>query len=275
MEHPNTITYTDEPATMGMVFKDFVDGLKLWRIWWALAVQEFKATYHRSVIGILWVTLSFAGFVFVKLLVFPSLIATEDPNFYNLYLTVGFYMWYYYMPVITTASSTFLASKGWILSVNLPLSVYIYKNITRELLNFGLTTLVIIAAFWYLKFMPPLSILWAIPGFIFILFNAFWFKLLFGVFGARVTDIGHFISALMLPLMFLTPIFWTPDQMPNLMKVLWWNPLYHAIELVRQPLIGRGLPVESWIYMFVLCFFGTIAALFAFKRFRKRLIFWL
>lgn len=262
------------PQRLKLALLDLWNGLKLWRIWLGLSWQEFRSTYRRSIFGIVWVTLSFAAFVFVKLIIFSGLLETADAKKYNAYLVVGLYLWFYLVSVINAAPQTFTAAQGWIKSEPLPLSLYVYKNVMKELYNLGLTFIVVIAAFIYLKYPVDSSILLALPALVFYVLNAIWLKILLGTIGARYRDIIHLVSAVTLPLMFLTPIFWMPEQLPDLMKYLWWNPLFHFMEIARAPVIDGVFPLTSWY--FCLCVFavGLIASLFCFTRFRQRIIFW-
>lgn len=247
----------------------------MWRIWTALSWQEFKSTYRRSIFGILWVMGAFAGFVFVKLIVFSSLITSDDMKAYNSFLTIGIYLWMYFVLVVNTASTTFISSSGWLRSEALPFSLYVYKSVMRELYNFGLTSIVVVAAILYIGFKPSPQSLYAIPAVIFYVINAVWIKFFFGIIGARFRDIGHFVNAVTLPMMFLTPIFWMPEQMPNLMKYLWWNPFYHYLEVFRAPIVSGVFPLQSWIYVLVLFLFGWMATIFTYARFSQRVVFWL
>ena len=120
------------------IFLDIFQGLKLWRIWTALSWQEFRSTYRRSLFGIMWVMVSFACFVFIKLVIFSELVPSSDPKFYNAYLTIGFYLWFYLLVVVNSSPLTFVRASGWIRSEPLPFSLYVFKNIMRELYNFCL-----------------------------------------------------------------------------------------------------------------------------------------
>ena len=145
----------------------------------------------------------------------------------------------------------------------------------REYYNLFLTAIVAISAVALLGLRStPTGALYALLGLVFLFINAFSLKLIFGIVAARVKDISHLVRAIMLPMMFLTPIFWLPEQMGELMKVLWWNPFYHYIEIFRGPLLTGEVPVESWIFVSVLWAAVSIVGFFLFARFRQRIVFW-
>lgn len=258
----------------GRAVADIFQGLAMWRIWITLSWQEFVSTYRRSLLGILWIIFSFAGFVAVKLIVFSSLLDTDDSKYYNAHLIVGYFIWLFISQSINAAPDTFVSAQGWIRSEPLPYSLYIYKAINREIYNFALTSVVVIAALVYIGRPVSLNALYSIPAILFLMLNAFSIKLLMGVISARFRDFSHLVKAVMVSMLFLTPVFWMPSQMPGLVKYLWWNPLYHYLAIFREPILDGTLPVTSWIFVGVVYGIITLLALVLFARFRQRIIFW-
>ena len=253
---------------------DIRAGLSEFQIWTALSWQEFSSTYHRSLIGVAWVTFTFAAFVFVKLTVFSTLLETGDARYYDAYLVVGFFAWMYISQAVNGAPDTFTSAQGWIRSEPLPLSLYVFKSVTREIYNLVLTFIVVVIALVYLRFGVDHTVWYCVPAIVFWFLNAFSIKLLLGVVSARVRDISHLVKAIMTPMLFLTPIFWMPSQMPGLMRYLWWNPFYHYIELFRSPIVDGAFPTQSWLYAIALFTLVTLTAFFCFARFRQRIVFW-
>ncbi|MEL6826345.1 MAG: ABC transporter permease [Pseudomonadota bacterium] len=254
--------------------KDIIDGALAWRVWISLSWQEFSSMYRRSLIGVSWVMLSFAAFVFVKITIFSSLLAVDDATYYDAYLVVGFYLWVYLSQSIIASPDVFFSASGWIKSEPLALSTYVYKSAMREIYNLLFITMVVFAALFYLGRDYSVTALWSIPALLFLFVNTFFFKLLVGIVGARFRDLAHLIRAVMLPMLFMTPIFWLPSQMPSLMKYLWWNPLFHALEIFRAPLLDNRIPYESWAFMAVQFCIVSLVAFLLFSRFRQRIVFW-
>jgi ABC-type polysaccharide/polyol phosphate export permease len=255
---------------------DFRLGLARWRIWSALSWHEFNSIYHRTSLGVTWVIVSFAAFVFIKLAIFSSLLSSEVPGYYDSYLVLGFYAWFYMQTSVTAAPETFSSSAMWIKSEPLPFSLYVFKFVLRELYSLLFTASVVVAGIWYIGFPVTLSSismsLLAIPVFV---LTACAVKFFLGILSARFRDVSHLVRAIMLPMMFLTPIFWLPSQMSSLMDVLWWNPFFHYLEIFRAPLLDRTVPVESWIFVGVTLALISVSGFLLFARFRRRIVYWL
>ncbi|MCH9751839.1 MAG: ABC transporter permease [Alphaproteobacteria bacterium] len=256
-------------------FQDIWDGCQKWRIWTALSWQEFKSTYRRSVFGILWVTLSFAAFVFIKLIIFSSLLTVGVPGYYDTFLLLGFFTWFYLSQSVSGSPETFISAQGWVRSESLPLSIYVFKAVLREVYGLLLTAVVVVLGVIYIGYSVSVSgvavSLLAIP---FYMLTAFSVKMFLGIISARYRDLSHLVKAVMMPMMFLTPIFWMPSQMAGLMKYLWWNPFYHYIELFRAPILDNRFPVESWLFAVTFYLLLSMTGILLFSRFRHRIVFW-
>lgn len=263
-------------STIPQALNDIVRAIGLWRIWLALSWQEFSRTYRRSLLGIAWVMLGFAFFVLVKILIFSSLLSAEDSAYYDTYLLLGFFIWMFLQRSVTASPNTFTSAKGWICSEPLPLTLYIWKNVMREFYQLALTAVVVVVVVLILRSPIQLSGLpFSLIALGFLLLNAFSIKLLLGVINARIRDLSHLIKALMLPMLFMTPIFWTPEQMGELMTILWWNPFFHYLEIFRSPLLTGRFPAQSWIFVLTLNALISLVAFALFARYRQRIVFWL
>jgi lipopolysaccharide transport system permease protein len=53
------------------------------------------------------------------------------------------------------------------------------------------------------------------------------------------------------------------------------NPFYHAIEVVRAPLLGQSPAILSWIVTAGVFVVGSSVTLYMFSRFRQRVTYWL
>ncbi len=256
-------------------FEDILDGWQKWRIWTALSWQEFRSTYRRSLFGILWVTLSFAAFVFIKLIIFSSLLTVGVPGYYDTFLLLGFFTWFYLSQSVSSAPETFISAQGWVRSESLPLSLYVFKAVLREIYGLLLTSIVVVLGVIYIGFSVNASgVLLSLLAIPFYMLTAFSVKLALGIISARYRDLSHLVKAIMMPMMFLTPIFWMPSQMSGLMKYLWWNPFYHYIELFRAPILDRHFPIESWLFALTFYLIVSVAGILLFSRFRHRIVFW-
>jgi ABC-type polysaccharide/polyol phosphate export permease len=78
-------------------------------------------------------------------------------------------------------------------------------------------------------------------------------------------------------LFLLTPIVWMPETLrgERARLLLYGNPLYDLVEVVRGPLLGEPPPVQTWLIAILAAglSFGVGVALYS--RFRERVPYWL
>jgi len=251
----------------------FLSGLGQTSIWSHLALTDIQALYKRSVIGMAWVGLSFALFIGVKIVVFGS-IASGEADYFALWLTVGFWLWSFIRNMVTDGCRAFLGARGWILSRNLPLSIYVFQSITRASISFLFSLPVIILVIIAFKWWPTLDWLWSLPGLFFLILNGTWSTLLLATLCTRYNDLLHLVVTLMLVLFFLTPILYLPEQLGDKAYLLQYNPFTHYLAIVRDPIMGLGLPLLSWSVVIGLTIFGFIISFVTFQTLGRRVPFY-
>ena len=93
---------------------------------------------------------------------------------------------------------------------------------------------------------------------------------------ARFRDIPPIIQNVMQIVYFLTPIFWQPHALPiDKAYVTGNNPFFHALEIIRAPLTGHSVAMNSWVWMMSTALICTLLALWAQARFKTRVAYWL
>jgi lipopolysaccharide transport system permease protein len=93
---------------------------------------------------------------------------------------------------------------------------------------------------------------------------------------ARYRDVQQVVASLMQISMFVTPIFWPPDQLHSRFRTLVdYNLLYHYVTIVRAPLLGEPAPAWSWLMVLLATVVGWSFAIYLFGRFQRRIAYWL
>jgi ABC-type polysaccharide/polyol phosphate export permease len=246
-----------------------------WRLWSAFAIEDMRTTYRRSLLGVAWVSLSFAVFVAVKVLIFGSMIGRADSAYYSSYLMLGFFTFQFMTAVVNGSTGVFTRAENWIKNDPIELPVFAFELVLRKAFDLALTGVVVIAGLFYFQLMP--SLYWAliIPALALYFLNALWVSLFLGAVCARHRDMEHLISTIMRFMFFLTPIFWLPDQLPRqAMDILYWNPFAHFMWILRTPILDQSLALDSWIYVGVTTVVGWVLAVGALTAARRRLAFW-
>lgn len=254
---------------------DFSEGISDWRIWGRLGWQEIKRRYRRTVIGPFWTTLSLGIFIVVLGFVWARL-WNQDPKVYLPFLCAGMLAWTMVAGIITEGCVSFVAGESLIKQLRFPYSVLGCSVAWRNVIVF-LHNLVIFVAVAFYAGVPvtPASLL-VVPGLLLVWVNGVWVATLLGMLCARFRDIQQVITSILQISMFVTPIFFTPEQLgPRFTRFVDFNLLFHYVDIVRSPLLGRPPAAWSWEITVVATIAGWGLTLWVYSRFRRRLAYWL
>ncbi|MDP9142588.1 MAG: ABC transporter permease, partial [Pseudomonadota bacterium] len=97
--------------------------------------------------------------------------------------------------------------------------------------------------------------------------------LIFEVYGTVFPDMRRIFGMAMRPMLFISGLFFSMEMVPHVYRpLLFWNPVLHAVDLVRDAVIHGYTSPGSLLYVcccaLVLLFFG----LSAYRRYLYRLI---
>ena len=175
------------------------------------------------------------------------------------YIALGDIVWIYMSTVVQDGCAAFTASDNLIRSVRIPIMTHVMRIVTRNFIVFLHGAIAYVPFAIYLKTPPEAIWLLAIPGVIAILLLSIPLTAVFGLMSARFRDLQPAIANFMQLGFFLTPIIWKADMLGDNSWVADINPIYHFIQLVRAPIMGR-IPdaLSYWVVA------GSIIVAFAF-----------
>src|SRR6185369_15134491 len=104
--------------------------------------------------------------------------------------------------------------------------------------------------------------------------NAIWVGVVLGLVCARFRDFPQMVNSLVGIAFFLTPIMWQPEMLGRNAWVVNLNPFYHAMQMIRGPLLGIAPHMVSWIAMGAITIIGYALMLVLFSRYRARIAYW-
>jgi ABC-type polysaccharide/polyol phosphate export permease len=223
-------------------------------------------------IGPFWLTLSMAVMIGTIGIIYGEMF-NIDRHDYLPYLTASLLVWGLISSCLSEGCQTFIEANWLIMQGNLPLSMFPFRVIWRNLVVFLHNAVIYLFVAVFFQIEPNWSTLAVVPGLLLLLVNALWCALLLGMLSARFRDLPQIISSLLQVLFFATPIIWRSDLIRTKILVN-ANPFYHFIELVRAPLLGKTPSTVSWLIAGAITALGVSGTLLFFRRFRTRIAFW-
>jgi lipopolysaccharide transport system permease protein len=254
---------------------DIVAGVQAVNIWGRLGWRDTKRRYRRTVFGPFWTTVSLALFITTLGLVWSNL-WNQNPKTYLPYLTSGMVCWVFFSTVCTEGCGAFWPQEKLIKQLRISYTLLACVTVWRNATVFFHNIVMYVAVFIYAGLPLTWAMLLFIPGFLLLCINAGWITALLGTFCARYRDMQQLVASLLQISLFLTPIFWSSDQLKGHMRFLIeFNPLYHLIAIVRDPLLGRPPDPLHWGVAAALALVGWLVVLQLLTRVRHRIAYWI
>lgn len=226
-------------------------------------------------LGPFWLTVSTAVMVFALGFLYSAILG-QPLNEYFPYLATGLVIWMYISGTVTDGCQTFISSEAMIKQIRVPFWTHVLRTIWRNLIILGhnaVIILVILAVYGSAESAAAMSLV--VPAMLLVLLNGCWVTLMLGVICARFRDVPPIVASVMQLLFFVTPIIWHPSSLPGRQGFVYWNPLYHLIDIVRAPLLGKVPTPSAWLAVLGITIVGWTMSFLLFQRYRRRIAYWL
>lgn len=258
-----------------LVVKDLMEGFLNWRMWGRLGWQEIKRRYRRTTLGPFWTTFSLGIFI-ATLGVLWAQLWKQDPKAYLPYLTSGMLAWTFVSAVITEGCAVFTAGESIIKSMRCTYTTLTCTIVWRNIIVFFHNAIIFVVVAIYAHVPVNWSLVLLVLGLLLVSLNGVWIATLLGVLCARFRDISQIVTSILQVSMFVTPIFWAPNQLGSrFIKLVDFNILYHYVDIIRAPLLGHAPAMWSYVMVTISTIVGWAITLMLFSRFRRRIPYWL
>lgn len=250
-----------------------IGGIKAWRVWSLMGVQDIKQRYRNSALGPLWM-LANLGVILGGVTVLYSELLHQKVETFMPFLAISIVLMNLIWPMILESCHAFAAYPDIIRQVRMPLSVLIMRTLVRNLIVTGHNLIIVIIVFIAFNRLPMIKPLELLLGIVLLLGNLSWMSVVFAIIGARFRDSFQITSSVLNFMSIFTPIYWVPELIKRNRIFLDINPLYHLIQVGRAPLLGGPIDPKSYIICAVMMVVGWMIAFFAYNATYKKIAFW-
>lgn len=235
-------------------------------------ISDYKNSYKSSFLSYSWILihplllLIIYSFVFSTIL--QSRIDSSNNVSYTIYLSVAILPWIIFSNALLQGTLSIRNNIFLIKKINIPLYVYVVKEVLEQFLNMGIIILLLVAFLnlsgiyfsfnWFLIVIPFLSL--------------FFFALGLSMFLASINiffrDIEKAISIILQLMMWMIPIVYPLDIIPkNLQWIVFSNPLFYYFDSIRDILVFNNIiDLKSLLIMIISSVVMFLIGLFTIKR---------
>ncbi len=213
----------------------------------ALIRRERATRFSGGAIGYLWAYLT--PVAFIALIVVSFRILGRVPPIYvstELFVATGILPYVLFRQTLGSMARTVIANRYLLYFVPVNVTELFLATAILELLNTIVTVVLIFALIMIFSGgSAPFNILGVINGFFMAWAIGVGFGRFVAVLGQWSDTLARSVPLALRPMFWISGIFYTATELPNsAIQILWYNPLFHAIELVRE---GFFLGYESQI----------------------------
>jgi lipopolysaccharide transport system permease protein len=239
---------TDQPVTLLRPAKGLA-ALNLGDLWhyreliYFLTWRDLKVRYKQTVIGVAWIIIQpvismvVFNFLFGQLLNVPS---GGVP--YPIFSYAALLPWNYFAGALQRSSTSLVGSANLISKVYFPRMTIPISGILSGFVDFLVSFVVLIVLMIIYKITPTSAIIY-LPLFLLLAaITALGFGLWLSALNVRFRDVGHLVPFLIQIWMYVTPVIYGSDLIPEQFRfLLGFNPMTGVVEGFRWALLGNNL----------------------------------
>jgi lipopolysaccharide transport system permease protein len=212
-----------------------------------LVRKEFLLRYQQTLLGPAWVLLQPLLSLIIYVVIFNKVIKVPIPDVPPvLFYLSGITLWTLFSDIFSSTSNTFLHNKDVFSKVYFPRLIAPLSLTFLHYVRFLIQLVLLFIILFYFVFIGKMEIhafsfIIIIPIIILISAMGLGLGLIFSVLTAKYRDLSNILNLILSLLMFICPIFYSIDIVPNNIKwIVNINPLSTLFELFRFSLLGVG-----------------------------------
>lgn len=241
--------------------------------WRALATEDIKSKYRRTLLGPWWITAANALTALTMAFVAGHFLGAEM-RIYLPHFMVSITIWSFISSSLNEACYTLIGASGMIKAVEMPLLIYVMRMVHRNLIIF-LHNIAIIPIVWifYPWSISPQVLL--VPcGLLIVYVAVSSCALILSMICVRYRDVPPIMPSVMQLLFFISPIIWIPSQIKGGEWILALNPIAYFLAITRDPLMGTSSSIMPWLIAIGITTAIAGAMAYIYTRYRARVVFW-
>lgn len=228
----------------------------------SLVKRDLRGKYLASVLGFLWTFILPLCQLLIYTIVFSVILRAGIEKFY-LYLFVALIPWNFCSTCLTSGANSVLSQQAMVTKIYFPREVLPVAFTTSAFINmiYGYVVVFVVCLFSGVHF-HPLGLLCLpivmVVEYIFVL----GLVMIFSALTVYLRDLEHILGLVSMAWMFLTPIMYTIDQVPEQIRFIFkLNPMTNIIQAYRSIMYYGEVPhmeqlISSVVAGFVFLFLG-------------------
>lgn len=227
---------------------DFSEIWKFRELFIVFAWRDIKVRYKQTILGAAWAVFQPLTSMFIFTVFFGNFAKIPSGELpYPLFVLIGLIFWNYFSGVLSRASNSLIENEGIVKKVYFPREILPLSTVGANLVDFGISFILLMIASLYFRFVPNVLVLLVIPlGLIITTLGAGGLGLLFAAFNVKYRDVRYALPFFIQMMIFLTPVIYPTSIMRTSFRYLIaLNPAAGIIEAAR--VVFTGGSTLNWV----------------------------
>jgi ABC-2 type transport system permease protein len=237
-----TVEFTyDSQKRKSPALEELIDSIKYRDLIFQLVRRDMVARYKRSLLGIAWTMLQPLGMMIVLTIVFSQLFHQVEG--YPAYVLGGLMPWIFFAQTTTAEINQSVWGGTLMRRIYVPYTAFPAAAVGTGIVNLLLSIIPLLAMMLVVGRPIRLTILFLPIPIILLSAFALGVGLFLSSLAVRFPDIAEMYQIILQAWMYLTPIMYPSDILPEaIRKLQLLNPMYYLILLFRVPIYDGVLP---------------------------------
>jgi homopolymeric O-antigen transport system permease protein len=228
-----------------------------WQHAWDLLVllvqRDLQVQYRRSSLGIGWTLAGPLLQLVTFTLVFRRVLSIRIEN-YASFVFIGVLVWGWFQSALTQSTGVITGSRSLVLQPGFPLALLPHVTVGVRLFHFMVALPFLVFLLWWQGISPAWS--WCALPLLVVIQYVLTVGLAYPLASLNVSfrDIQHIIAVLLQLMIFVTPVFYSPQAVPDRFRT-WWqvNPMVGMLHAWRTVLMEGQWPNVGELTALLLC----------------------
>jgi len=237
-----------------------------------LSIVELKLRYRGTFLGFFWSVLEPLAQLGILYLVFSALRSADET--FVIYLFSGLIMVHLFTKGTSQAMNSLINKKSIIVSLNIPKIIFPLSAFLTNLYMVGIEFVIFFLFIVILGFELSLTI-FLLPAIVFLLIVfTCGMALILSIVRLYFKDIQSVWGIVVISLIFITPVFWEVEDMPeDIAQIFLLNPLAMIMEMGHEVILYNTVPsLEETIYSVSTSFATLFVGWVLFKKSEKKIV---
>jgi lipopolysaccharide transport system permease protein len=255
------------------------DFSEIWRfreLFLVFAWRDIKVRYKQTLLGAAWAVFQPLTSMFIFTIFFGNFAKIPSGELpYPLFVLTGLIFWNYFSGILSRASNSLIENEDMVKKVYFPREILPLSTVGANLIDFGISFLLLFIVSMYFQFIPNALILLIVPlGLIIGTLGAGGLGLLLSAFNVKYRDVRYVLPFFVQMMIFLTPVIYPTSIMrPSLRYIIALNPMTGVIDAARVmfsrsgninwPILAVSAGASVLIFIIGLYYFKSTERFFA------------